>query len=72
MFLDFFRLYVFGLQRLIFEHRKHKTNEKIVSSMYFVFRKILCDFASLRSNRKSFTSALSRLNHSSGDAVRHR
>ena len=55
MFLDFFRLYVFGLQRLIFEHRKHKTNEKIVSSMYFVFRKILCDFASLRSNRKSFT-----------------
>lgn len=33
MFLDFFRLYVFGLQRLIFKHEKHKTNEKFVSSM---------------------------------------
>ena len=71
MFLDFF-VFIFWMQRLIFEHRKHKINEKFVSSMYFVFRKILCDFASLRSNRKSFTSALSRLNHSSGDAVRHR
>ena len=71
MFLDFF-VFIFWLQGLIFEHGKHKTNEKIVSSMYFVFRKILCDFASLRSNRKSFTSALSRLNHNSGDAVRHR
>jgi hypothetical protein len=72
MFLDFFRLYVFGLQRLIFKHEKHKTNEKFVSSMYFVFRKKLCDFASLRSNRKSFTSALSRQNHSNDGAVRHR
>ena len=71
MFLDFF-VFIFWLQGLIFDDRKHKTNEKIVSSMYFVFRKILCDFASLRSNRKSFTSALSRLNHNSGDAVRHR
>ena len=54
MFLDFF-VFIFWMQRLIFEHRKHKINEKFVSSMYFVFRKILCDFASLRSNRKSFT-----------------
>ena len=68
MFLDFF-VFIFWLQRLIFEHGKHKINE---NSVNFVFRKILCDFASLRSNRKSFTSALSRLNHSSGDAVRHR
>ena len=69
MFLDFFRLYVFGLQRLIFEHEKHKINK---NSVNFVFRKILCDFASLRSNRKSFTSALSRQNHSNDGAVRHR
>ena len=71
MFLDFF-VFIFWLQGLFFEHEKHKINEKFVSSMYFVFRKILCDFASLRSNRKSFTSALSRQNHSSGGAVHHR
>lgn len=55
MFLDFF-VFIFWLQGLFFEHEKHKINE---NSVYFMFRKILCDFASLRSNRKIYFSTIS-------------
>ena len=47
-------------------------HELFVYFVLFVFNINLCDFASLRSNRKISISKLSRQNHSSGGAVHHR